>query len=71
MDQAKATDTVAVTQVSIYVDGVLNYTGTVAPYSFSLNTKKLSAGVHTVYAKAWDANGTMATSANVLFVATR
>lgn len=66
---AKATDTVAVTQVSIYVDGVLDYTGTVQPYSFNLNTKKLSSGKHTVYAKAWDANGTTATSATVSFVA--
>lgn len=68
---ATATDTVPVTQVSIYVDGVLDYTGTVAPYSLNLNTKKLATGAHTVYAKAWDSHGTVATSSTVQFTATR
>jgi hypothetical protein len=52
---ALASDSIPVTQVSIYIDGVLDYTGTVAPYTLSLNAKKLSAGTHTATAKAWDA----------------
>ncbi len=41
---AVATDTVPITQVTIYVDGVLDYNGigrAVSP--FSLNTKKLQS----------------------------
>lgn len=52
-----ATDNVGVTQVSIYVDNVLKCTDTVAPYSCSWNTKKVSSGSHTITATAWDAAG--------------
>lgn len=60
---AVASDNVKVTQVNIYVDGVLDYAGSTAPYSFSLNVKKLPSGTHTIYAKAWDAAGNVGTSA--------
>jgi thermitase len=69
MIAAAATDTVPVTQVSIYVDGVQDYSGSVAPYAFVLNSRKLSPGAHTITAKAWDSNGVTATSAPVSFIA--
>jgi subtilisin family serine protease len=52
-----AQDNVGVSQVSIYVDGVQQYTGTAAPYSFKWNLKKLTLGAHTISATAWDAAG--------------
>jgi thermitase len=54
---AAAQDNVGVIQVSIYVDGVQQYSGTSAPYSFNWNTKKASSGTHTITATAWDAAG--------------
>ena len=65
---AIASDDVSVTQVCIYVDGVLHYTGSVAPYTLNLNTKKISAGTHSVTAKAWDPAGNMGVSAPVTFI---
>ena len=62
---AAASDNVGVKQVSIYLDGVQQYSGSVAPYSVSVNTKKLSSGWHTITAKAWDAAGNVGTSATV------
>jgi hypothetical protein len=46
----------------IYVDGALKATGTGATLSYSLNTRKLSAGVHTIQAVATDAAGNSSTS---------
>jgi thermitase len=54
---AAAQDNVGVTQVSIYIDGVQQYSGTSAPYSFNWNMKKASSGAHTITATAWDAAG--------------
>lgn len=62
---AAASDSVSITQVCIYVDGVLYYTGSAAPYSFRLNTKKMASGAHSVFSRAWDALGTVATSAPI------
>jgi hypothetical protein len=62
---ANASDNVGVTQVSIYLDGVLHYTGSVAPYSFNLNTKKLAGGAHTLVAKAWDHAGNVGVSPTI------
>ena len=52
-----ASDNVAVSQVAIYVDGVLKSTDTLAPYSYSWNTKKVSSGTHVIRATAWDNAG--------------
>jgi hypothetical protein len=62
-----ASDNVAVSQVTVYIDGVLQYTGTAAPYSFKWNTKKATAGSHTITSKAWDKAGnlTLATPVTV------
>jgi subtilisin family serine protease len=61
-----ATDDVAVAQVSIYVDGVLKCTDTVAPYTCSWNTKKVAAGSHTIAATAWDKAGNKGTATPVV-----
>jgi thermitase len=60
-----ALDNVGVSQVSIYVDGTLVYTGTAAPYTYSWNTNKVTAGTHTISAKAWDAAGNSGSAASV------
>jgi thermitase len=57
-----ATDNVGVTQVSIYIDGTLKYTGTAAPYSYTWNTRKATSGTHTIMARAWDAAGNSASA---------
>jgi hypothetical protein len=57
-----ATDNVGVSQVSIYLDGVLKTTDTSAPYSYNWNTRKSSAGTHTIKATAWDAAGNSTTT---------
>jgi hypothetical protein len=60
-----AWDDVGVTQVSLYIDGVLYATDSSSPYAFTFNAKKLSKGTHTLTAKARDAAGNFATSAAV------
>lgn len=62
-----ATDSAGISQVCVYVDGVLQYTGSVSPYSFTLNTKKLSKGSHSIVARAWDPLGLVSTSTPVSF----
>ncbi len=52
-----ATDNVGVTQVCIYIDGILQSTLTSAPYTYTWNTRRVSSGSHTITAKAWDAAG--------------
>ena len=52
-----ATDNVGVTRVVIYLDNVQLCSDTSAPYSCSWNTRKASAGTHTITATAWDAAG--------------
>ncbi len=62
------TDNVKVTQVSIYVDGVLYSSSSVVPYSYNLNVKKLKRAIHTITATVWDITGSTATSAPVKFI---
>jgi len=57
-----ATDNVGVTQVAIYIDNVLEVTDTVAPYTYSWNMKKASAGTHTITARAFDKAGNTASA---------
>ena len=52
-----ATDNIGVTQVSIYIDGILQSTLSAAPYSYNWNTRRLTSGTHIITAKAWDAAG--------------
>ncbi len=60
-----ASDNVGVTQVTIYVDGVMVYSGTAAPYTYNWNTKKAASGSHTITATAWDAAGNSASATPV------
>jgi hypothetical protein len=60
-----AVDNTAITQVSIYIDGVLQRSMGTAPYSFNWNTKKTAAGLHTITAKAWDAASNQASATPV------
>jgi hypothetical protein len=60
-----ASDNVRVSQVCIYIDGTLRYTGTSAPYSYSWGLKKAGAGAHTITTKAWDAVGNVSTTASI------
>ncbi len=52
-----ATDNVGVAHVAIYVDNVQLCNDVSAPYTCSWNTRKASAGSHTITATAWDAAG--------------
>lgn len=54
---ANASDNVAVSKVEFYVDSQLKATSTSSPYSFSLDTTKLTDGSHTIEAKAYDSSG--------------
>ena len=59
---ANASDNVGVTRVEFVVNDTTVATYTSAPYAHSWNTTGLSAGAHTVTAKAYDAAGNLATS---------
>jgi subtilisin family serine protease len=58
-----ASDNVGVARVDLYVDGVLQASDTLAPYTFAWNTTALANGFHTLTAKAVDAAGNVGTSA--------
>jgi hypothetical protein len=64
---ASATDSVAVSQVSFYVDGILKCTDTVSPYTCAWNTKKASVGAHTIKATAWDSSGNSASVTETVY----
>jgi hypothetical protein len=63
---ASANDDVAVTMVQFYVNGVRQATATNAPYNFTWNTSATANGTYTIYAKAYDAAGNFAQSADVV-----
>jgi hypothetical protein len=52
-------------QVSFYADGVLIGTAKSAPYSLTWNTKKVTAGQHTLWAVAQDVAGNTQTSTSI------
>jgi len=54
---ANASDNVGITKVEFFVDGSRVTTDTDAPYSFNWNTAGVTAGTHTLRAKAFDACG--------------
>jgi len=60
-----ATDNVAVTRVELRVNGATVATDTVAPYSFSWDSKSVANGMATLTALAYDAAGNAASSAAV------
>jgi subtilisin family serine protease len=62
-----ASDNVGVAQVQLYVDGTLVGTDTAPPYNFNINTAKLSAGSHSLQAKAYDPSGNVGLSSPLSF----
>ena len=66
---ATASDNVAVTAVTFYVDGELAATRTAAPYALATDPT-LGAGNHTIVVEATDANGNTATAQRDIVVAT-
>ena len=63
---ASASDNVGVARVEFYRDGgVLLATDTAAPFSISWTSTTVANGSHTLYVKAYDAAGNMATSSTV------
>ena len=52
---ANASDTVGVTRVEFFVDGVLLSSDTSSPYSASWNTTTATNAAHSLTARAWDA----------------
>ncbi|MFN0166669.1 MAG: S8 family serine peptidase [Bryobacteraceae bacterium] len=60
--RASATDNVGVSQVNIYIDGVLSATSASGSCSTVWMTKRAAWGPHTITAKAWDRTGNLATT---------
>lgn len=58
---ANASDNISVSSVKFSVDGVVVGSDNSSPYSFSLNTSSVAAGIHTVTASAYDAAGNNST----------
>jgi hypothetical protein len=59
---ASASDNVAVTSLSVYVDGVLVTSGNRSSMTYKWNTRKAASGAHTISAVAKDAAGNQATT---------
>jgi thermitase len=57
-----ASDDIRVAKVELYVDGALYSSSLIAPSSIKWNTRKLALGVHTLQAKAYDAEGNIGES---------
>jgi hypothetical protein len=63
--QVNAQDNVGVAKVELLVDGGLTATDGAAPWDFSWNTDNLSAGAHSLSARAYDAAGNTGLSPSV------
>jgi len=59
---ATASDSVGVTSVELYQDGVLAATDTASPYEFTWDTTQSPSGAHTLQTKAYDAAGNIGSS---------
>jgi hypothetical protein len=59
---ATATDNVGVASSSLYIDGKLTTTVTGGRLSYSWNTNKVAAGIHTISVKAVDSSGNATTT---------
>jgi len=60
-----ASDNVGVSRVEFYVNGALQATDTVSPYTVDWNTTAVTNGAYTLTAKAYDAAGNVAQSSAV------
>jgi len=54
---ATATDTLGISSIQIYIDGVLKASSTSSPLNYSWNTLTANNGSHTIYSKAADPSG--------------
>jgi hypothetical protein len=61
-----ASDNVKVVKVELYADGTLVSAATSAPFTTKWNTKKVSAGTHSLQCKAYDGAGNSANSEPVI-----
>lgn len=52
-----ATDNIGVSKVELYIDGQLKAQGNMSELSYSWNSRKAAAGLHTILTKAFDAAG--------------
>lgn len=59
---ANARDGTGISKVEFYIDSVLKFTDTSAPYLYSLDTTSLSNGTHTLKAVAYDTSNNSAQS---------
>lgn len=57
-----ASDNVAVTKISLYIDGVLVGSSATSSASFNWNTKKVASGAHSLQGYAYDAAGNVGAS---------
>lgn len=60
-----ASDNVGLARVELYMDGALLASGSLAPYTFSIDSLLKSDGAHSLQAKAYDTAGNMASSSLV------
>lgn len=61
-----ASDNVGISRVELWVNGKLLATDTAAPYGFSWNSASAANGINSLYAKAYDAAGNVASSSTLL-----
>jgi hypothetical protein len=62
---ANATDNVGVKSMTLYIDNSVVATTNLGSISYKWQTKKVASGPHTIYAKASDAAGNVATSTTI------
>ena len=65
---ANASDNVGVSKVEFYLNGVLDKTLTVSPYSYTLDTRTKANGTYQLNARAYDATNNVGQSENISFV---
>lgn len=64
---ATASDNAAVSNVKLYIDGILYLTDTTSPYAFTVNSSAMTAGAHTLYAVATDSSNNTRQSTTINF----
>lgn len=62
---ASASDNIGVSNVELYINGVLAFAGNVAPYTYNWNTTSVANGSYTLTARAYDNIGNIGQSATV------
>jgi hypothetical protein len=66
--EVTASDDSRVEKVDLWVDGTQRAIDLTAPYSFSLDTRTLANGSHTIQARAYDLDGRRASSSRTVTV---